>query len=979
MQLRINTFVVIFVFLFWSSFPSVALAQVQEDGTTNTLVTTSGNTFVINGGTKLDGNLFHSFSEFSLPTNTEAFFNNLSTVDRVMIRVTGDSISHIDGLLKTNDSASLLIINPNGIVFGPNASLNIGGSFFASTADSVVFDDGSTFSATNPQAPPLLAVNIPIGLQFRDNPGQILVQSNGHNVSASIALGLPFTINNQSTGLQVPSGQTLALVGGDVNLEGGILRAESGKIELGSVSSGRVNLNQTSQGWRLDYGNASGFQNVSLSQKALADASGSGGGSIQVQGANVSLTDGSLLFIEHQGTQVGNSISINASESLKFIGSTSSPIGLVPSGAVNQTSAVGNGGEIKILTQRLLFEEGGAIIAFTFNEGRSGDIIVNASESIQSLGSLGEDNQSGIFNQTFGSGQGGDINVSTKDFAAINGGAILTQTNGSGSSGNVIVTAAESIEVIGDVPDSSLLTTISASTAGFGNAGTLTINTKRLVVREGATIVVSTFAQGDAGTLIVNASESVELSGQASSTPFNPTILGSFALITPESFRDFFGLPDEPSGATGSVTINTPRLTIIDGANVNISHEGSQGSAGNLEINTESVFLDNQGNISATTQTGTGGNILLNVQDLLQLRNNSFISANAGGMGNGGNINLNTNTLQVNNSNLSASTQSGRAGNLTIKAAESIQLSGVGSLSVEATQGGTAGNLTVETGQMSVSDRAKVTVSSPEGQAGNLTISANSLSLNRGSINAETGKSDTEEGANINLQLSDLLKLENESLISATANGNANGGNITINTPLLTVLPPTGPDGSDIIANAERGNGGNIIINAQGIFGMTEGRAIPGNQSNDIDASSKFGSSGQVEVNSTIDPNRGLIQLPETVVDPNALIAQNPCKRGSQSELTRTGRGGLPPSLNEDLSSQATQVELVQPAPMNSDEQENRYLEEKKSFSSLEPTPIVPAQGWIFNDKGEVVLTAYNPTLTRSPYLKNNPASCQVP
>ncbi len=117
------------------------------------------------------------------------------------------------------------------------------------------------------------------------------------------------------------------------------------------------------------------------------------------------------------------------------------------------------------------------------------------------------------------------------------------------------------------------------------------------------------------------------------------------------------------------------------------------------------------------------------------------------------------------------------------------------------------------------------------------------------------------------------MRFENESLISATANGDAKGVNIFINSTFLLVFPPIGSNGSDIIAKAERGNGGNKKINSQGIFGIEKRRAIQGNQSNDIDASSQFGQSGQVQINPTTDPNQGLVELPATVIDPRTLVA----------------------------------------------------------------------------------------------------------
>ena len=300
---------------------------------------------------------------------------------------------------------------------------------------------------------------------------------------------------------------------------------------------------------------------------------------------------------------------------------------------------------------------------------------------------------------------------------------------------------------------------------------------------------------------------------------------------------------------------------------------------------------------------------------------------------------------------------------------------------------GSGGTIDIQTRSLSISGGSEIITSLAEsfpneignqGRGGNIIINANSLFLNRGSITAETGKSGT-EGANILLQISDQLILSNESLISATANGDADGGNININTPLLTVFPPTRLEGSDIIANAFEGSGGNITINAQGIFGIAERQAISGNQTNDIDASSQFGASGQVEINSTIDPNRGTVQLPETVVDPNALVAQNPCKRGSKSEFVVTGRGGLPPSLNEDFSGEATQVGLVEPAPMETQESESIEVKENPESSTSDQAPAVPAQGWIFNEKGEIVLVAYDPTVTGPQRLKEKPVVCPEP
>ena len=152
--------------LLTSVFILPALSQVTSDGTTNTTVRPSGNNFDILNGIQKGNNLFHSFTEFSIPTGGSATFNNSTNVVNIINRVTGGNISNIDGLIKANGNANLFLINPSGIVFGENAALNIGGSFLGTTAESILFEDGFEFSAVNPQNEPLLTVSVPLGLQM---------------------------------------------------------------------------------------------------------------------------------------------------------------------------------------------------------------------------------------------------------------------------------------------------------------------------------------------------------------------------------------------------------------------------------------------------------------------------------------------------------------------------------------------------------------------------------------------------------------------------------------------------------------------------------------------------------------------------------------------------------------------------------------------------------------------------------------------
>jgi large exoprotein involved in heme utilization and adhesion len=195
----------------------------------------------------------------------------------------------------------------------------------------------------------------------------------------------------------------------------------------------------------------------------------------------------------------------------------------------------------------------------------------------------------------------------------------------------------------------------------------------------------------------------------------------------------------------------------------------------------------------------------------------------------------------------------------------------------------------------------------------------------------------------------------------------------------LLALPPTGSDGSDIVAKAVNGSGGNIVIKAQGVFGIEKRIEYKGNQSNDINASSQFGRSGQVDINTATNPNNGLRELPETVVDPDTQVAQNPCNRGWGNELTVSGRGGLPPSPRQDLTSEATVIKLVEPTQA-SNKTPNSSVSHVKTISlNPVPSPLVPAQGWVYNNKGQVVLVAYNPTITGPQRLKASSPGCPVP
>lgn len=829
-------------FLSTSLFP--VKAQIVEDNTLSTEVNTDNNRdFIVEAGEQRGNNLFHSFREFSVPNNGSVFFDNAVTIQNIITRVTGSSISEINGLIQSNGAANLFLLNSNGIIFGENAKLDIGGSFIGTTAESLLFEDGTEFSTNPNNSEPLLTVNVPLGLQFGSNAGEIINRAN-----FSIPNPLDPTGQDQiKQGLTVNPNQTLALIGNGITFDGGAATAPTGNIELGSVADNSlVTLEPTAKGWQANYADVSQFQDLVFDNLASVDASGVGGGDINVWGKNIRILNGSAITSNTLGDLDGGTIQIQASDLLEINGSDITGTKFDPLLA-------------------------GLEIFFPF--------------------------VSQISTNTFGSGNGGDVNIVAQNLKLIDGAAIELQTflDSQGQSGNLSILVADSIELSGnrkligigenaeDLVDPSLgLETaieinlpseIQVLLLSDADGGNINIKSSNISLQDGARIATSPFDSGDGGNIEIEASDSIEIVGTTSRVGD----VGSS--ITASTFAD---------GNAGNVTINTMKLTVEDGGLV-ISTTGTSGNAGNINIDASEIEISGFRSFDQVP---------------------SFISAQTDNGGNGGDISINTDELLI-------------------------------------------------------SDRASLSVTGTGNSVpGNINVDAEFVELrNGGNISAST---EFQSGGNITLDIAENLTLQENSLISAQAFNAANGGNLDIDVNFIIALPQ---QNNDILASAVFGDGGNITISGEGIFGIEERSSQPPNLTNDLDASSEFGTSGAVTLIFPIFTGvDGLFRLPPDFINARELFNNNFCNISEDSSFTVSGRGGIPDEIDQDFF-----------APKNWSDwrmvEEDTAMETTEEITAVvEPeqtaTQLALIQGWVKDAQGNILLTdkpvagsAHNPGL----------------
>ena len=947
-----------FAFLLLSPVP--AIAQIIPD---NSLGAESSRTVPdtinnlpsdrITGGATRGANLFHSFQQFNVGEGRGAHFANPNGIANIFSRVTGGNPSNILGVLGVQGNANLFLLNSKGIVFGPNARLDLRGSFLASSADSIVFDNGYQFSSSNPQSLPLLNVNIPIGLNFRENPGKII------NNSAAPALSLPelppgFPPIFNNIGLAVQPGQTLALVGGDIGLNQGSVTASTGQILLGSVASpGMVGLGATPLGLSLNYDKISNFGNIEITNGSALNTSGLGGGKVDIRGGNVNLNNGRIYaltlgnidgrgidinaqnFRAQGGAQIstltagsgaGGAVNIRATDSVEMNG-----IGLglytvfagkyLLSGSIapfdpqlvliTGTAGMGNAGSITIDTGKLLMDNGSGLTSGTFSNGNAGNITIRARVFDQVSSAV----NSGTF--TGSAGEGGDFSFEGERLTVSDGSALLTITRDRGSSGDINLKASEAVEVL-RTPTRSPVATLIASTAGGvnGQAGDINIDTKRLRISDGGGISLSSGSVvgnqpfnttgGQGGNFTLRATESVTIEGI------------SGVLANGSRGPSFISADANAANRGGSINISTPVLTLRGGGVMTTASLG-KGDAGSITIDAGRVEIignGGQGEFNSQIQTSVG---------IASRVRNPNATANAGS------LNLNV-------------------GQLILRNGGTLNLQALGS-----------------------------------GRAGNINVEADSISLdNQSSID---GRTESGAGANINLEARDI-QLRRGSRITTDASI-SDGGNINIKSDILVALPK---ENSDITANARSAQGGRVNINVPNVFGFTSvtREQVRGNlgltdaqfaalqvsptsllPTSDIAAISQSAGpalQGAVTFSSSgVNPAQGLVELPQNVVNPAELIAANPCIEGQENEFTVTGRGGVPPSPNDALSSAESPFSWVEeegirtpPNPPQGGKEEGIRTPPNPPQAGKEEE-VVPAQGWVVNSQGDVTLVGYNP------------------
>jgi filamentous hemagglutinin family protein len=645
---------------FWLSFitlvglfsaTQVAQAQIYQpsnrapvsDNTLGTQVSGAGGNFDITGGVRKGQTLFHSFTDFSVPTSGQANFLNPVGNRDIITRVTGNLFSDINGLVNTN-GANFFLINPSGIVFGTNAQLNVGKAFVGSTASSIdLVGGGQTIRfGTNPSGDaPLLSVA-----------PNVLFDISRLNLGGGSG-----AISNFGS-LFIPNlNQYIGLIGGNVSLNGGRINAPGGTVELGGLSQAGTVGFSLDRGVQLPDNITRG--NVSLVQvgavPSIIDVTFGGGGNVRIfakdidlQGAGSVIATGIYPGLGSPGAQAGD-IKLDAT----------GKVTISAGNIFNQVAAgeIGNGGNIEIKTGNLAVTNGAKLAAGTFGQGDAGSVKITAAGNI-----LFDGIKNGVSSGAFSTvepgavGKGGGIEIKTGNLSITNAALLDASTGGRGDAGSIKITATGNILFDGRKDGFSSGAGNVVRQGAVGKGGGLEIKTGNLSITNGARLEVSTAGQGDAGSIKITAAGDISIDGSK-----DRESSGVFSSI--------LGAVSKRKG--GEIELNARNLSITNGGALVTGSLFGNGNGGSIFVNTNQLTLNNSAIIESISLTGTGGNINITTNDYLLIRNNTSIqttSLSSDKNDNGGNITLSSPLIIATsgNNDIEANADVGNGGRVNI-------------------------------------------------------------------------------------------------------------------------------------------------------------------------------------------------------------------------------------------------------------------------------------------------------------------------
>lgn len=995
-----------------------AIAQLAPDrtlGSEQSTIRNAGTRALIEGGARRGSNLFHSFEQFNINDGQRIYFANPNGVANIISRVTGRNTSNILGTLGVEGNANLFFLNPNGIVFGQNATLDIQGSFVATTANRLQFGNQGFFDTNDSQAPSLLTVN-PSALLFTQlSPGKIQTQS--------IANAGESLLGNPLFGLRVADSQNLLLIGGDVSIQGG-LNALAGKLGVVATSAPATVELSSDQRPAVQRISDSTRADVLIDQAAMTVEAGGNGSidilakDIKIQGNSlllagidrglgspdsragdivlnatgaVEVSGGSLIYNWLLGRGASGNLMIQARSLLLNQGSEFSvstfgqgsagrvilrvedAISLVENTTVfnvvgfTDPKIIGSTGGIFIESGSLTMLDGAELIANTNGIGNAGDIVLQVRGDVKFAGTNDQGDPSGIFNvvRPEGVGNAGEIQLSAGSLSITDGATIQTNTRGQGNAGNIKIQVRDRLFLDSEDYTQDLTGIYSTVAAGEGQGGNIDVQAGSLIVLNGAQLTANTFSRGNAGNITVQVRDQAIFDGSTIgvSLPIDRTRVirsGIFSGVG-EGFTDGT-IPAFGNG--GNIRLSANQIELQNGAAFGaILVSDSQGNAGSITLTAKDRILINGQNsigdksgVFTTVNPGAIGNAN-NIQittDRLTLSNGGSLEASIGGVGLAGDIRINSRVLDVFSGGqaLSITSGSSSAGNIVIDS-DRINLSGQNSGLFANAEADATGR----GGDININAQRLTVADQAQITVNSPSGQAGSLNIFANAVVLNQGKLTAEtgrgSGAEINLQQIESLILRNSSLISARAFESATGGNITVNAENGVVVTVPNQN-NDIIAIASQGRGGNISITTQGIFGIAERRATQ-NRTNDIDASSEFNQSGTVTINRPdVDPTQGLTELPTEPIPQRPLASCQP-EGVTAGRFVVTGSGGLPPQPDESLSSLDSLDDLPLPTQWRETSKDRAA-----NLPQAEPS-IAEAQGWIVNPKGQVELVASQP------------------